>query len=148
MRNVNKQQGFTLMELVIAVAIIGILTTIALPSYLSSVVRSSREEAQTEILQLASIQEKIFLNSNSYSTATNIIAATYDGTATGGLGWSSGVSKDKKYTYSCNACTANSYTILATPTPGLGQAAANDGTLSVDQTGVRLWVKNGATTNW
>lgn len=152
------QKGFTLTELVITVAIIGILAAIALPSYNSSVVRASREAAQTEMLQMAALQEKIYLNSNCYSSTTNVapcptpapgnvITDAYNGQATGGLGWSAN-SKDKKYTYTCPACTANSFTITATPVAGLGQAIAADGNLNISSSGQRTWVKGGVTQSW
>ena len=77
----NRQQyGFTLVELMIVVVIIGILTAIAIPGYSSYRVKSARAAAQTELLQLASLQEKIYLNANAYSP--NITTA-YDGNATG-----------------------------------------------------------------
>ena len=63
----RRKKGFTLIELVVAVAIIGILTAIAFPSYRNYVIRSSRSAAQTELLQLANLQEKIYLNSNGYA---------------------------------------------------------------------------------
>jgi type IV pilus assembly protein PilE len=148
MKSLTNQQGFTLTELVITVAIIGILATIAIPSYNSSVVRASREAAQTELLQLASLQEKIYLNSTNYSTTANIITDAYTGKAAGGLGWTTGLSKDTKYTYTCTACTANSFTLTATPVAGKGQAVANDGNLTIDSTGRRLWTKGGVVTPW
>ena len=51
-----KSNGFTLVELLIAVAIVGILTAIALPSYNSSVVKGSRASVQTELMQIAAIE--------------------------------------------------------------------------------------------
>ena len=50
--------GFTLLELLIVVAIMGILASIAIPAYQNSVIRSSRAEAKTELLQVASDQER------------------------------------------------------------------------------------------
>ncbi len=63
-----KQQGFTLIELMIVVAIMGILTSIALPAYQNSVLRSGRAEAKNELLQVAADQERFFSSFNRYTT--------------------------------------------------------------------------------
>jgi len=62
----KKPNGFTLLELLIVVAIMGVLTTFALPAYQNSVLRSGRAEAKTELLQVASDQERYFSNFNTY----------------------------------------------------------------------------------
>lgn len=144
MNTIRRQQGFTLTELIITVAIIGILAAIALPSYNSSVVRASREAAQTELLQMASAQEKIYLNSNAYTTN---LTSNYTGQSTGGLGISAN-SKDGKYSYACTACAADAFVITATPVAGKGQAKAADGNLTISSNGKRTWVKGGVTKSW
>ena len=58
MRSARAGKGFTLIELMIAMAVVGILTAVAWPSYQNYVIRSSRQAAQTELLQLANLQEK------------------------------------------------------------------------------------------
>lgn len=133
-----KKNGFTLIELVITVAIVGILTVIAVPAYENYMRRASREAAQTEMLQMAAVQERIFLNSNSYSISANVVTDPYTGVAAGGLGMS-GVSKDGNYTYTCPLanCTANSFTLFATPVANRPQV--NDGVLTVDSVGRRVW---------
>ena len=134
----KKNNGFTLIELVITVAIIGILATIAIPSYTNYMIRASREAAQTELLQMAAAQERIYLNSNSYSIAANVVTDAYTGLAAGGIGQQA-LSKDGKYGYTCPPanCTANSFTFIATPV--VGKQQANDGTLTVDSIGRRTW---------
>lgn len=143
MKTMNSQNGFTLIELLVTVAIIGILTAIALPSYMSSVIKGSRNSVQTELMQMAALEEKIYLNSNSYSTASPVITTAYNGQNTGGLGWSAN-SKDGRYTFSCVACTANTYTLTATPVATTSQAS--DGTLSIDQMGNKVWTGGSAAT--
>jgi type IV pilus assembly protein PilE len=61
-------QGFTLIELLITVAIMGILTTIAYPSYNDFVVRSNRSEAPRELVRLANLQEQLFVDTRAYTT--------------------------------------------------------------------------------
>lgn len=127
----KKSQGFTLIELMIAVAIIGILAAIAMPSYQQHIIRASREAAQTELLQMAGLQEKIYLNSSVYTVAA--ITAAYNGSSAGGLG-STGKSVDGKYTYGC-ACNAQDFAITATPKAGTTQAS--DGNLVINSVGQR-----------
>ena len=134
----KKTQGFTLIELMIVVAIIGILAGIALPSYQQHVIRASREAAQTELLQMAAVQEKIYLNSSSYTTVA--ITAAYTGKFNGGLS-ANARSVDGKYDYAC-VCNAQDFTITATPKVGTTQAG--DGNLSINSTGQRLGGPKGA----
>ncbi len=128
----QKSHGFTLIELMIVVAIVGILTGIALPSYKEHLIRASREAAQTELLQLAAVQEKIYLNASAYTAAA--ITAAFTGDSAGGLGAST-QSVDSKYTFGC-VCNAQDFTLTATPIAGTTQAA--DGVLSINSVGQRL----------
>jgi type IV pilus assembly protein PilE len=128
-------RGFTLIEMMIVVAIVAILASIALPAYTGHVVRASRVQAQAELLELASLQEKIFLNSNNYSAS---VTAAYNGTSTGGLGRSSGQTNDGRYTLALDISTP-SQTFVLTATPVSGGTQAADGNISVSESGRRLW---------
>lgn len=61
------QQGFTLIELMITVAIIGVLSAIALPSYTEYVTKGKRTEAKVELLRIAQMQESYFAQNLSYA---------------------------------------------------------------------------------
>ena len=125
---------------------VGVLAAIALPSYRSYIVRAARVEAQTEILELAGLQEKIFLNSNGYSAK---VATDYNGTSLGGLGRASGTTKDGKYALTLvdgagvaladvvagNPSVHQTFVLLATPVAGGTQVG--DGTISVTESGRR-----------
>lgn len=63
-----RSAGFTLIEMLIAVAIAGILASLAYASYSSSVQKSNRTDAKDALLQAASRQERFFLRSNNYSS--------------------------------------------------------------------------------
>lgn len=63
----QKTKGFTLIELMIAVSIIGLLIGVAYPSYTDFVLRSNRTEAQRELLRLANLQEQLFVDRRRYS---------------------------------------------------------------------------------
>jgi|SRR5271169_4456851 len=64
----TKLSGFTLMELMIAVAIVGILGTIAVVSYSSQVTKGRRTDARSALLDLAGREEKLFSTTNAYGT--------------------------------------------------------------------------------
>ena len=63
----KKQHGFTLIELMIAVAIVGILAAIALPNYTEYVKRASRAEAVAALLDAANKQEQYFVDNREYT---------------------------------------------------------------------------------
>lgn len=130
--------GFTLVELMIVVAIVGILATIAVPSYNRYVVKASRETAQTELLALAAVQEKVYLNSNAY---TPNITTAYNGTTTGGLGRTSGKTTDGKYDLNLNI-VAPSQTYMLTAKPVIGGKQEDDGCITIQEDGRRLWHEN------
>jgi type IV pilus assembly protein PilE len=135
MVNRFKPRGFTLIEMMIVVAIVGILAAVALPSYRNHIIRAARVQAQTELLELAGLQEKIFLNSNSY---TSSVTTPYNGTTAGGLGRTSGLTKDGRYSLSLDiAEPAQTFVLTAAPVSGSPQQ--DDGSLSVSESGRRLW---------
>lgn len=140
----RNETGFTLIEIMITVAIVAILAAVALPSYRNHLIKASRVQAQTEMLDLASLQEKIYLNANSYSPS---VTTAYNGTAAGGLGRTTGQTKDGKYTLALTMGAGNQ-TFVLTATPAFGGQQVGDGNLSISDGGQRLWVKTSGTTTW
>jgi type IV pilus assembly protein PilE len=145
--NRARLKGFTLIELMIVVAVIGVLAAVALPSYRQYIIRAARIEAQTELLELAGLQEKIFLNSNVYVFR---VTAPYTGTCgtgnpcdgTGGLGRATGTTKDGKYTLSLvdatdTVMTATAQTFVLKATPTAGGTQVGDGAMSITESGRR-----------
>ena len=124
----QKQPGFTLIELMVTVAIVGILAGIAYPSYQSSVMKSRRADTEGVLLGLANAMERHFTESNTYlgmgtpDTGAPSIYSIPTATAT-------------YYTITISAATASSYTLSAAPTG----AQSNDscGTLTLTHTGVK-----------
>ena len=124
-------RGFTLIELMIVVAIIGILFAIAVPSYQANVLRSHRADAQSSLLDISARQERFIAQNNTYTT--ELSAAT-------GLNMGSTTSSEGYYNLSVAACgtgtIATCYLVTATAAGG----QANDAdclTITYDSIGVR-----------
>jgi len=114
--------GFTLVELMIVVAIIGILAAVGYPSYQSSVLKGIRAVAQGDMLELASFMERTYTENSSYAAVVLPFASSpRTGTAA--------------YALSLTVQTAATFTISAVPST----AQANDGcgTLTVTHTGAQ-----------
>lgn len=126
-------RGFTLVELVIVVAILGILTTVAYPSYQDYVVRSKRADAMGALMNASQAMERYKVNNYDYNVGTDL-ASIYSTQVPVEGG-------DAYYNLSV-ASTATTYTLTATPT---GSMAGKDDPLTLTQAGVRGW---GAKTCW
>lgn len=113
-------RGFTLIELMIVVTIIGILASIAVPAYQQYVLRANRADAQAILMESAQFMERWFTTNNSYELAP-LLSGQSPKTGTA------------KYTISFTEQSAGAYTLQAAPQGG--QAADACGTLSVDETG-------------
>lgn len=77
-RSEKKNSGFTLIEVLIVVAILGILMSIAVPAYTEYILRAHRATAQQFLLDVAQRQEQYLLDNRRYATAL--------GAGAGGLG--------------------------------------------------------------
>lgn len=122
-------KGFTLIEILIVVAIIGVLAAIAIPSYQNSVMVSRRAEAKSTLLQVASDQERFFSSNNTYSTNALPLAAPPVATR---------ASENGFYVISVAACGAGIATcFVATATPQGDQTADLCTTLTLNSVGVR-----------
>ncbi len=114
----NNYKGFTLIELMVVIAIIGIIMVYAMPSYQRQVIRSKRTEAQKVLMQISARQEK---NNASFLQYATSIDSTNSPTATD-LGFQ-GVPfmSSTDYAYSMN--NTDGYTITAT---AQGSTQVND----------------------
>lgn len=66
----RRAHGFTLVELMIAVAIVAILASVAYPSYTTYVLRGKRTDAETVLLQAAQFMQRYYAANNKYTGAT------------------------------------------------------------------------------
>ncbi|MBC5781658.1 type IV pilin protein [Ramlibacter sp. USB13] len=124
-KNGSTQAGFTLIELMIAVAIVAILTSVAYPSYTQHVRKSHRAEAQSHLMALASRQQQYLLDTRAYAADVGALNVPAPGS----------VSAHYNVTLALGAGTAPTFTLSAAP---LGsQAADKCGTLSIDNAGVK-----------
>lgn len=76
--SMKKQQGFTLIELMIVVAVIGVLATIAYPSYQSYVIKTKRADMMSELHNIASEIESRKLAQGSYSTISTAVMSDFN----------------------------------------------------------------------
>ncbi|WP_333876969.1 type IV pilin protein [Methylobacter sp.] len=129
----NKQKAFTLIELMITVAIVGILAGIAYPSYKDSVMKSRRADVKGVVLGLANAMERLFTETNSYLGAAGTTATPAD-TGTPRI-YSIPAATSAYYTVTISAATASSYTLSAAPAGT--QSTDECGTLTLTHTGVK-----------
>ena len=119
-------RGFTMIEVLIAVVIVAILVTIALPAYNNTLVRSNRAAAQSYLLDLANREEEYLLDARTYTTTVAELLAVPTTVV-------------PYYTVTiavpAGSILANAYKITATPVATSIQR--NDGSLTIDQDGAK-----------
>lgn len=129
----NARKGFTVVELLIVMAVVGILTAVAYPSYQNYLRKGARAAAQAAMLQIADRQAQYLLDARNYAV---------DASALTTLNVTLPADVSSKYTVTVTAAdgtntpsTPPSYTITATPITGGAQVS--DGALTLTHTGVK-----------
>ena len=123
-RAVPPVRGFTLIEVMITVAIIAILAAVAYPSYASYIRKGKRATAQAALMDLAGKEQTYLLDRRQYSTDQTAIGFTMPGEIQGAY----------SILITCTDCSGD-FTATATPTGS--QNVSNERTLKIENTGAK-----------
>lgn len=118
MNSPSSQKGFTLIELMIVIAIVGIISAIAYPSYQDSVRKARRGDAQAGLVEAANDMERFYTENNTYI----------------GVAWPANITSDF-YTLAISAQSLSAFALQATPTGA--QLSDTCGTLTLSSTGAK-----------
>lgn len=131
--------GFTLMELMVTVAIVGILAAIAIPAYTQSVTKTNRRAAEVCLASFATHMERFYTTNLRYDQTVAGVAMNTAALTALGLDCASSANTGSSYSYAfgTGSPTASAYTLVATPSGAQATRDAKCGSLTLNQAGVR-----------
>jgi type IV pilus assembly protein PilE len=124
-RSTRRASGFTLIELMITVAIVAILAAVAYPSYLNYIRKGKRATAQAALMELASKEQTYLLDRRVYSDSLTT------------LGFNAPKEIENDYTFSATKADGPPPTFTITATPSTALQAKGEQTLTIDQAGAK-----------
>ena len=139
----NAQRGFSLIELMIVVAIVAIISAIAYPSYQRYVIKAKRSVAQNALLQVADRQQQFFMDNKRFAADITNLGFPANPYVIDDNGTSTVASDaDAVYSLSLSNVTATTWTATATPLNSQLSRDTYCGSLTITQTGAKS--KSGA----
>lgn len=133
-------QGFGLIEVMITVAIIGILLAVAYPSYQSHIIKGNRSDVQSTLEAMATAMERYRTDNNTYLGARVTTGSPSAPVSTVFPAQAPIDSNDKVYNLIVQAVSGSAYTLRAVPIAGTVQDG--NGYLEITSTGLRRWDKD------
>jgi type IV pilus assembly protein PilE len=131
-----RSRGFTLIELLVALAIMAIVSAIAVPIYTQYSIRTQRTNAEKDLLLCAQSMERLASTSFTYAGLVG------PGADTGAVTPNICTPSTTMYAITVQAANANTFTIRATPTSGPVFTPTSDGMLEIDANGSQRWDRN------
>nr|WP_288256249.1 type IV pilin protein [uncultured Pseudomonas sp.] len=132
----RKTSGFTLIEVMIVVAIVGILAAVAYPSYQEHVRKTKRADAQAALMELSQFMERFYTANGRYLTSANAAPALpFDAAPKDGGSKSYDLAFAESEDPDAPNPSANSYILEAVPTGSMADDKC--GTLTLSNTGAK-----------
>jgi type IV pilus assembly protein PilE len=135
----NRQGGFSLIELMVVVIVLGLLLAIAIPNYTGYLERSRRSDARAALLEIASAQERFFFENNGYADDIDDVWNHQEG----------GVAVSNEGFYALTIAQTGATDFTATATAQGRQAGDEDCTsFSIDETGLKTAAGDASDSCW
>lgn len=117
--------GFTLVDLMVALAIVGVLAGIAYPSYVKQIVKSNRAAAQAVLMEIAQKQSEYLLDNRAYASDVDTLHVSVPSKVSG------------LYTITITASASSPPSFTAKATPIAGGKQESDGELTINSAGAK-----------